>query len=198
MDTVSHTSLREILESAFNRHKDAFEHTLSETGMADIMLGAEILSEAANKGKKLLVCGNGGSAMDAGHLAGEWTGRYKEDRRPLPAVALGTNFASLTAIANDYGYESVFSREVEALGNEGDVLVAITTSGGSKNVLMAIDAARAKKMKVIVLTGEKGAYIKPLVDCTVAVAHRETARIQEMHEFVYHVWCEYVDARLPR
>lgn len=198
MNTDSITSLRVILEGAFGRHKEAFEATLGEIGIADIMLGAEILSEAANGGKKLLVCGNGGSGSDAEHFAGEWTGRYKNDRRPLPAMALGSNFASLTAIANDYGFESVFAREVEALGQEGDVLVAISTSGSSKNVLRAIESARAKKMKIIVMTSAKGTHMKPLVDCAIVAQHQETARIQEFHEFVYHVWCEYTDARLPR
>lgn len=192
------THMRDTVERAFEAHKAAFEASLSEAGIADIERGGALLSEAANTGRKMLVCGNGGSSSDAAHFAGEWTGRYKEDRVPLPAVVLGSNLASLTAIGNDYGYEEVFVREVRALGNEGDVLVAITTSGSSKNVVKAIAAARERKMKVIVLTGKKGAHLRGNVDCVVAVGSEETARIQEFHEFVYHVWCEYVDANLIR
>lgn len=184
------------LNRAFTAHKEAFEASLTQERIADIAHTAELLAEAARKGKKMLVCGNGGSSSDAEHLAGEWTGRYKDDRIPLPALALGSNLASLTAIGNDYGFEEVFAREVRALGQEGDLLVAITTSGSSKNIIKAIAAARERRMKILVLTGARGEHMRGNVDGIVAAQSSETARIQEFHEFVYHVWCEYVDANL--
>ena len=181
---------------AFARHEEVVKAT--EYILPDIEKAAILLGEAVKAGKTMFTCGNGGSAADAQHLAAEFTCRYKEDRRPLRAVLLGASLSHLTAVGNDYTFEDVFARELEALGREGDILVAFTTSGASKNVLRAIDTACAKKMKVIVLTGEKG---KPLattgkVDVLIAISSTETARIQEMHELIYHAWCEYIDEEL--
>ena len=133
---------------------------------------------------------------DAQHLAAEFTCKYKGDRRPLAAIALNGNSSHMTAVGNDYSFDDVFSRQITALGRDGDVLVAFTTSGGSKNVLKAMDAAREKKMKIIVLTGEKGKHLSARANVVLAVPSEETARIQEMHELIYHAWCEYVDANI--
>ncbi len=154
---------------------------------------AELMRDACLAGKKILLCGNGGSAADAQHIAAELVGRFVAERRPLAAIALTTDTSALTAIANDYGYEHVFSRQVEALGAPGDVLVAITTSGTSKNVVAAVAAARAIGMKVIALTGAKGAAFVASCDAGVAVPSTVTARIQECHIAIGHFLCEAID-----
>jgi len=160
---------------------------------AAIARAARVMRDAVLAGKKVLLCGNGGSAADAQHIAAELVGRFVIDRRPLPAIALTTDTSALTAIANDYGYEHVFSRQVEALGAEGDVLVAITTSGTSKNVVAAAAAARARGMKVIGLTGARGCAFVASCDAGVAVPSTVTARIQECHITIGHLLCEAID-----
>jgi phosphoheptose isomerase len=168
---------------------------------AAIAAAAEILREAVIAGRKVLLCGNGGSAADAQHIAAELVGRFVVERRPLAAIALTTDTSALTAIANDYGFEHVFSRQVEGLGAAGDVLVAITTSGTSKNVVAAVAAARARGMKVIGLTGVRGAAFVASCDAGIAVPSANTARIQELHITIGHLLCEAVDeafATAPR
>ena len=158
-----------------------------------IARAAELMRDAVLAGKKVLLCGNGGSAADAQHIAAELVGRYVLERRPLPAIALTTDTSALTAIGNDYGYEHVFARQVEALGAAGDVLVAITTSGTSKNVVAAAEVARRLGMKVIGLTGAKGAAFVDGCDAGVAVPSVVTARIQECHITIGHLLCEVLD-----
>ena len=158
-----------------------------------IAQAAELLRDAVLAGKKVLLCGNGGSAADAQHIAAELVGRFVVERRPLAAISLTTDTSALTAIANDYGYEHVFSRQVEALGADGDVLIAITTSGTSRNVVAAVAAARARGMKVIGLTGAKGAAFVASCDAGVAVPSTVTARVQECHIVIGHLLCEVVD-----
>ena len=158
-----------------------------------IARAAELMRDAVLSGKKVLLCGNGGSAADAQHIAAELVGRFVVERRPLAAIALTTDTSALTAIANDYGYEHVFSRQVEALGAEGDVLIAITTSGTSKNVVAAVNVARRLGMKVIGLTGAKGAAFVASCDGGVAVPSTVTARIQECHIAIGHLLCEVLD-----
>jgi phosphoheptose isomerase len=169
-------------------------HALVTDHLDAILTAATVMREALDAGHKVLLCGNGGSAADAQHIAAELVGRFVVERRALPAIALTTDTSALTAIGNDYGYDVVFSRQVEALGNPGDVLVAITTSGKSPNVVSAITAARARGMKVIVLTGAKGAPLVAECDAGVAVPSTDTARIQECHITIGHLLCEAVDA----
>ncbi|MBL0217018.1 MAG: SIS domain-containing protein [Myxococcales bacterium] len=158
-----------------------------------IATAAELLRDAMLAGKKVLLCGNGGSAADAQHIAAELVGRFVAERRALAAIALTTDTSALTAISNDYGFEQVFARQVDGLGAEGDVLVAITTSGASKNVLAAVKVARERGMKVIGLTGSKGAAFVAACDAGVAVPSTVTARIQECHIVIGHVLCEVLD-----
>ncbi len=160
---------------------------------AEIAFAADLLRDTVLAGKKVLLCGNGGSAADAQHIAAELVGRFVVERRPLAAIALTTDTSALTAIANDYGFEHVFSRQVDALGAEGDLLVAITTSGTSKNVLAAVAVARARGMKVLGLTGAKGAAFVASCDAGVAVPSTVTARVQECHIAIGHLLCEAVD-----
>lgn len=166
---------------------------LSAEHAGEIAHAAILMRDAVGAGKKVLLCGNGGSAADAQHIAAELVGRFVIERRPLPAIALTTDTSALTAIGNDYGYEHVFSRQVEALGNPGDVLIAITTSGTSKNVVAAVNSARALGMKVIGMTGAKGAAFVASCDGGVAVPSLNTARIQECHIAIGHLLCEVLD-----
>jgi len=156
-----------------------------------------IVADALGGGHKLLLFGNGGSAADAQHLAAEFVGRFMRERRALPAVALTTDTSALTAIANDYGYDEVFARQVRALGARGDVALAISTSGKSPSVLRAVDACRDIGITTIGLTGGDGGALAGAVDLSLRVsASRLSARIQETHILIGHVLCELVDRRL--
>ncbi len=150
-------------------------------------------------GGKVLVCGNGGSAGDAQHFAAEFVGRFERERPGLAAIALTTDSSILTAVGNDYDFNAIFSKQVQAIGSPGDVLLAITTSGNSANVLAAVDAAHAKEMSVIALTGRDGGKMRKLLletDVHICVPHERTARIQEVHLLVVHCLCDAVDLQL--
>lgn len=150
-------------------------------------------------GGKVLACGNGGSASDAQHFAAEFIGRFERERPGLAAIALTTDSSILTAIGNDYNFTEIFSKQVQALGQPGDVLVAITTSGNSANVLAAVDAAHAKEMTVIAFTGRNGGKMNELLtetDVHICVPHERTARIQEVHILALHCLCDAVDLQL--
>jgi len=155
---------------------------------------ARILTEALKDGHKILVCGNGGSAADAQHFAGELVGRFEKERRGLPCLALTTDSSILTAWSNDYSYETVFSRQVSALGSAGDVLVGISTSGNSPNVLAAMEEAGRKGMKRVALTGRGGGKLKSLPGvCQVVVPSDLTSRIQEVHITIIHIWSRLIE-----
>lgn len=158
-----------------------------------VIAQAEDMAERLKRGCKILVCGNGGSAADAQHLAAELTGRYVKERRPLAGIALTTDSSALTCIPNDYSYEVVFSRQVEALGRPGDVLIGISTSGNSANVIRAVESAKALGMHTVGLLGRDGGKLKAQVDDALVVPSTITARIQEIHQMVYHFWCECLD-----
>jgi D-sedoheptulose 7-phosphate isomerase len=184
---------KSIVEASFHEHRHVFEKA-DDLLMRAIESSARIVISTLQNGGKVLICGNGGSAADAQHLATEFSGRYEKERRALPAVALTTDTSALTAIANDYGFEQVFARQVEALAKPGDCLIAISTSGNSPNVIAAIMAARQIGCKVIGLTGQGGKKLASLSDECVLVPSSRTARIQEMHITIAHIWCEYIDA----
>jgi D-sedoheptulose 7-phosphate isomerase len=156
----------------------------------------DIVASSLAAGGLLLVAGNGGSAADAQHIVAELTGRFLRDRRPLRALALHANTSALTAIGNDYGYEHVFAREVSAHGRPGDVLLAISTSGNSQNLVRAIEAARQKKVTVIGLTGESGGQMRAACDLCLCVPSKSTPRIQEMHILIGHTICQFLEERL--
>lgn len=157
---------------------------------------AEMLVACLKTGGKVLLCGNGGSAADCQHVACELVGRFLVDRRGLPAVALTTDTSVLTAVANDYDFERIFARQVEALGAEGDCLVALSTSGNAVNVLKAADAARAAGLKVIALTGAGGGQLGALADCHIAAPSDVTAHVQETHIALLHVICQLIEKAL--
>ena len=157
---------------------------------------SDIVIDALKKGGKVMVFGNGGSASDSQHIAAELVGRFKKDRTALPAIALTTNTSIITAIANDYGYEAVFAKQVEALGQKNDVAIGISTSGKAKNVVMAIKQAKKIGMKTIALTGADGGELVKLADTSLVVPSSVTARIQEAHITIGHIVCELVEQAL--
>lgn len=182
-----------IIQEAFERHLEVLK--LTQERLTPLIKEAGIyIGNALKNGHKVLLAGNGGSAADAQHLAAEFTGRFVKERTPLPAIALTTDTSALTAIGNDYGYEQVFSRQVTALGNAGDILIAISTSGNSASILAAIAAAKTKGIICIGLTGRDGGELKNQCTISLVVPSQVTARIQEMHILIGHLFCEYVDA----
>lgn len=192
---ISGTSSNDFIKNSIDEHIAVFQKIYSECGAAIEQTG-EIIYDALAAGKKVLLCGNGGSAADCQHIAAEFVGRFEDERRPLPSIALTTDTSLLTAVSNDYGYDKVFVRQVLALANEGDVLIGISTSGNSPSILSAIMAAREKGAKTIGLTGEKGKKLAGLCDGAVLVPSPRTARIQEGHIHIGHLWCEMVDIKL--
>ena len=167
-----------------------------EAHAGQVQQAAEMIAETFKSGGKLLVFGNGGSAADAQHLAGELVNRFLQKRKALPAIALTTDGGVLTCIANDTGFENVFARQIEALASKGDICLAITTSGTSPNVLVACEKAREQKTKVIGLLGRDGGTVKPLCDLALIVESEDTQRIQETHNLIGHILCELVEAEL--
>jgi len=154
---------------------------------------ARTMAAALHHGNQILWCGNGGSAGDSQHLAAEIVGRFRRERRGLPSIALTTDTSILTSISNDYGYEAVFARQVEAIGKPGDVLVGISTSGNSRNVVSALEAARSHGLTTVAFTGEGGGRMASLADHLFAVASRDTARIQEAHILAGHMLCDWLE-----
>jgi D-sedoheptulose 7-phosphate isomerase len=153
-------------------------------------------TQTVSGGGKILLCGNGGSASDCQHIAAELVGRFLKERRPLPAIALTTDTSALTAIANDYGYPQVFSRQLGALANPGDTLIAISTSGNSENVIAAVNLAKSQALRVIGLLGRDGGRLKELCDISIVVPSDSTPRIQEAHILIGHTICEGIEMGL--
>jgi len=154
---------------------------------------AQLMGRAFREGRKVLLFGNGGSATDAAHIAAEFVGRYKRERAPLPAIALTTDIAAITCIANDYGFEELFARQVRAHGQKGDIAIAISTSGNSPNVLRGIEAARECGLTTIAWTGGTGGKLAGMADYAFIVPSTVTARIQESHITLGHVLCELIE-----
>lgn len=157
---------------------------------------ARLIIESLKSGGKIILFGNGGSAADAQHFACEMVGRYLKERSAIPAIALTTDSSVITALSNDYGYEKSFSRQIEALASPGDIVVAISTSGKSPNVLAAVETARDKGCRVAGLTGEEGGELAQAVDVSIQVPSRETPRIQEAHVTIIHIICRLVEENL--
>jgi len=165
---------------------------------APLARAAQTVLECLTSGGKLLLCGNGGSASDSSHIATEFTCRFQEDRRPYPAISLNTDGGLLTATGNDYGFDEIFSRQVRAYGKPGDVLIALTTSGKSRNVTAALEEARRGKLKTIAFLGRDGGATAGIAEIELIIPGQYTARIQEAHKFLLHVLCEQVEAGLPK
>jgi len=179
------------------RENNCISTKILNSCFADIKAATEIAIFAANNGNKILWCGNGGSAADAQHMAAELMGGLvSHDREPIPSIALTTDTSFITAWANDTSYETIFSRQIEGLGKEGDVLVAISTSGNSKNVINAIHSANLKKMKIIILTGKTAGKMKNLGDVRICIPSTNTQRIQEGHLLAEHILCELMEGSI--
>jgi len=184
-----------LLQRSLHEHIQAVE-ALLKTHLTDIERSGQMICSALDRGNKVLLCGNGGSAADAQHIAAELVGIYELQRRAWPSIALTTDTSALTALSNDFGYEHVFARQVEALAREGDVLVALSTSGGSANVIKAAEAARKKGCRIIALTGRTGEPLASMCEVAITVPSERTSRIQEAHITIGHLWCEMVDTQL--
>jgi D-sedoheptulose 7-phosphate isomerase len=189
----AHMTRRSLVERSLQEHLDAIQNLL-QTRIGEIEQAGEMICEALSSGHKILLCGNGGSAADAQHIAAELVGKYEKERPGLPAIALTTDTSALTALSNDYGYKEVFARQVRALASAGDVLIAISTSGGSANVIEAAKAAKDRGCKTIALIGATPGELSSQCDLTVSIPSQRTSRIQEAHITIGHVWCEMVDA----
>jgi len=183
--------IKDIVEESI-----AIQRRVGEQLAPSIVKAAEIMLSSLRDGHKLLIFGNGGSAADAQHLAAELVGRFEQERKAVPALALTTDTSILTAIANDYGYETVFARQIEALGRAGDIAVAISTSGDSPSVLEGVRTAEKKGIKTIGLTGQKGGALAKLADLCLQAPSSSTARIQEAHALIIHLLCGLVEANL--
>ncbi|MEE3396801.1 MAG: D-sedoheptulose 7-phosphate isomerase [Succiniclasticum sp.] len=182
-----------IIEQRLADHLEVLQKVMDSDLPEKLETCAKYVEKALAEGHKVLFCGNGGSAADSQHLAAEFVGRFQKERKGLPAIALTVDTSILTAVANDYGYDTVFARQVQALGEPGDVLVGISTSGNSKNVLLAIEEARAKGITCIGMTAEGGGKMAAACDICLAVPAKVTARAQEMHILMGHILCELVD-----
>lgn len=187
------------------RIRDSFNESIqtkiaaAETLAQPVSRAGEMMVQSLLNGHKILSCGNGGSAGDAAHFSSEMLNRFERERPSLPAIALTTDTPTLTSIANDYSYNEVFAKQVRALGQPGDILLAISTSGNSKNVIAAMEAALTRDMLIVALTGRDGGNMAGLIgpnDCEIRVPSNVTARIQECHLLVIHCLCDYIDRKL--
>lgn len=185
---------RDFLKQQLEEHRELFARLESLTPAVEAAVA--LLVEALGAGRKIMFCGNGGSAADSQHLASEFTGRFINDRRPLAAIALTTDSSALTCIANDYSFDEVFARQLLGLGREGDCLVAISTSGNSRNVIRAATAARANGIRTIGLLGRDGGELRAMCEVAIVVPSPSTARIQEAHSFIGHTLCALVEQAL--
>ena len=189
------SDLSNLTENSLRSHLAVIEKVFAEE-IPNIEKCAELIFKTLEQGGKILICGNGGSAADAQHIAAEFVGRYETERKALAAIALTTDTSALTALANDYNFERVFSRQVEALARQGDLLIAISTSGNSPNVISAVMAARQIGCKTLGMTGAKGKKLASICDECILIPAERTARIQESHITIAHIWCEIVDDKL--
>ena len=188
----SSTDERELLARSLQDHLDSLK-TLLETNLDQIQATGNLICQTLQAGNKILICGNGGSAADAQHLAAEFSGRFYTDRHALPAEALHCNTSYLTAVANDYSFDVIYSRLIEGIGIEGDILIGLSTSGNSANILKAFEAARKKRIMTIGFTGSTGGKMKQLSDHLINIPSNDTPRIQESHIMVGHIICELVE-----
>jgi len=184
--------IEEVIKKAYEESIRVKENFFREN-VSLIKEVAEIIAKTLNEGGKILIFGNGGSATDASHIAAEFVNRFKRERPGLPAIALNTDMAVITAIANDYDYSEVFAKQIKALGQKGDVAIGISTSGSSRNVIKAIEVAKKRGLKTIAFTSKKGEKLISKVDYAFAVSSEETPRIQETHITLGHILCELVE-----
>tara|TARA_B100000787_G_scaffold99245_1_gene73271 strand:- start:506 stop:1111 length:606 start_codon:yes stop_codon:yes gene_type:complete len=186
---------KEVIDIAFDEHANVLKETHLKIA-ENIKEAANLIAKSLASGGTIFWCGNGGSAADSQHIAAEFVGRFKKDRQPLRSIALTTDTSVLTCVANDYSFEEIFSRQINALGRNGDVLVAITTSGKSENIKQALIQAQKMGIKTVGLLGNKGGECKDYSDISLIVPSSITARIQEIHILIEHLLCELVEYEL--
>ena len=186
-----------LLVKSLDEHNTVFQNLITDQAK-QIEDCLQLIWDAIAAGKKALICGNGGSAADAQHFAAELVGRFESERRAFASIALTTDTSALTAIGNDYGFEKIYTRQIEALAAAGDVLIAISTSGNSPNVISAVMKARQIGCRTIGMTGSEGKKLASLCDAAVLVPSKRTARIQEAHITIIHIWCEMIDELVSR
>lgn len=184
--------MKQTIKNEFLSHLEVINLTI-ETMQEKLEQASLLVVETLKNGNKVLLCGNGGSAADAQHIAAELTGRYKSERRGLPGIALTTDTSALTAIGNDYGYDRVFDRQVEALANKGDLIIGISTSGNSKNIVSALKLGRELGCKTLGFSGRDGGAMNEVCDVNLIVPSNDTPRIQEMHILFGHTICQIID-----
>lgn len=182
-----------IIKKSILEHENLLKIFSDEKFQKQLIKAITVVVKAVKNKKKILVCGNGGSAADSQHFTGELVGRFRKERKPIPCVALTTNTSILTSIGNDYSFEKIFSRQVEAIGNKNDILILISTSGKSKNVIQAAITAKKMGIKTISLTGERPNELAELSDINLAVPSNSTPRIQEIHSILIHIICELLE-----
>jgi len=188
--------MKEIFEQTLKNHRLALEKSFSSENLVIFEKMSEAIVQCFRNRGKLLLCGNGGSASDSQHIAAEFVGRFNRERKALPAIAMTTDTSIITAVANDYSYEDIFSRQIEALGQPGDIFIAISTSGNSKNVLKAVQKARELDLKIFGFTGQKGGKLPSVCDLCFCAGSDFTPHIQEMHITVLHAISEAVEKTL--
>jgi len=184
--------IKSMIEAEFTAHRKTIDAVIAQL-VPDVEKASAMAVEVLEKGGKILLCGNGGSAADAQHIAAELTGRYKSERKGLPGIALTTDTSALTAISNDYGYARVFDRQVEALAKRGDLLIGISTSGNSDNILSALETAKNMGCATLGLSGRDGGRMNGACDLNIVVPSDDTPRIQEMHILIGHTICQAID-----
>jgi D-sedoheptulose 7-phosphate isomerase len=187
--------MRDYIDQSLATHRAMLE-SFAQEGVATLEAASALLIETFKNGGRVYLCGNGGSAADAQHIAGELAGRFERDRPPLPAVALTTDSSLMTAIGNDYSYEAIFARQVDALMRTGDLLWAFSTSGTSANVINAARAAKARGAKILSFTGRPQSLLESLSDVCLCAENPATARSQEIHQLAYHILCGLVERAL--
>jgi len=187
----------DVVKSSIDEHLSVLQ-AVGKENSGQAAAAAQKITDCLKNGGKILICGNGGSAADSQHFAAELAGRYKKERKALAAVSLTTDTSALTAIGNDYGFERIFARQVEALGRQGDVLVALSTSGNSPNILAAIETAKKQGMAAIGMTGASGGKMKSMCDLCICIPSSNTPRIQEAHITLIHAICEIVDSEFSK
>jgi len=184
--------MEQVISSEFDSHLETMK-IVKETMQGDLLKASSMVVETLKKGGKILLCGNGGSAADAQHIAAELTGRYKRERRGLPGLALTTDTSAITAIGNDYGFERVFDRQLQALANKGDLLIGISTTGNSTNIINALKLAKNLECITVGFSGRDGGAMNEYCDVNLIVPSNNTPRIQEMHILFGHIICHIVD-----
>lgn len=188
--------MKERIKNVIEEQITNLESLKKNNYIDDLVEITNVIITSLKKGGKVLIAGNGGSAADSQHIAAELIGRFVKERKAIPAIALSTDSSILTCMGNDYGYDYIFSRQIEGLGNPNDIFIAISTSGNSKNIIKAVELAREKGLIIIGLLGKDGGILKKMCDYNITFPYKDTARVQEHHIMTYHLLCEFIESKM--